>query len=87
MEALPAWKKYIGVMLREGLPVPVLSAALNYFLGLTTNHSPANMIQAMRDYFGAHTSSVWTVHGGNFSTNIGKTTIDMSQHKALYIHF
>ena len=55
MEALPAWKKYIGVMLREGLPVPVLSAALNYFLGLTTNRSPANMIQAMRDYFGAHT--------------------------------
>lgn len=30
-EALPAWKKYIGVMLKEGLPVPVLSAALNYF--------------------------------------------------------
>ena len=55
MEALPAWKKYIGVMLREGLPLPVLSAALNYFLGLTTNRSPANMIQAMRDYFGAHT--------------------------------
>ena len=54
-EALPAWKKYIGVMLKEGLAVPVLSAALNYFLGLTTNHSPANMIQAMRDYFGAHT--------------------------------
>ena len=48
-------RKYIGVMLREGLPVPVLSAALNYFLGLTTNRSPANMIQAMRDYFGAHT--------------------------------
>ena len=31
------------------------SAALNYFLGLTTHHSQANMIQAMRDYFGAHT--------------------------------
>ncbi|WP_455674669.1 decarboxylating NADP(+)-dependent phosphogluconate dehydrogenase [Phocaeicola sp.] len=54
-EALPAWKKSIGIMLKEGLAVPVLSAGLNYFLGLTTNHSPANMIQAMRDYFGAHT--------------------------------
>ena len=54
-EALPAWKKYIGVLLKEGMAVPVLSAALNYFLGLTTHHSPANMIQAMRDYFGAHT--------------------------------
>lgn len=87
MEALPAWKKYIGVMLREGLPVPVLSAALNYFLGLTTNRSPANMIQAMRDYFGAHTFERVDSPRGNFSTNIGKTTIDMSQHKALYIHF
>ena len=54
-EALPAWKKYVGVMLKEGLPAPVLSAALNYFLGLTTGHSSANLIQAMRDYFGAHT--------------------------------
>ena len=54
-EALPIWKKSVGVMLKEGLAVPVLSAALNYFLGLTTNRSQANMIQAMRDYFGAHT--------------------------------
>lgn len=53
--ALPAWKKYTGIMLKEGLPAPVHSAALNYFLGLTTRHSSANMIQAMRDYFGAHT--------------------------------
>ena len=54
-EALPVWKKSVSIMLKEGLAVPVLSAALNYFLGLTTHHSQANMIQAMRDYFGAHT--------------------------------
>lgn len=54
-EALPAWQKCVGSLLKEGVAAPVLSAALNYFLGLTTNHSPANMIQAMRDYFGAHT--------------------------------
>lgn len=54
-EALPAWKKEVSILLKEGLAAPVLSAALNYFLGLTTLHSPANMIQAMRDYFGAHT--------------------------------
>ncbi|MDE6180590.1 MAG: decarboxylating NADP(+)-dependent phosphogluconate dehydrogenase [Phocaeicola sp.] len=53
--ALPVWKKYMGVMLKEGLAAPVLSAALNYYLGLTTRHSSANLIQAMRDYFGAHT--------------------------------
>ena len=54
-EALPAWQKCVGSLLKEGVAAPVLSAALNYFLGLTTDHSPANMIQAMRDYFGAHT--------------------------------
>lgn len=54
-EALPVWKKSVSIMLKEGLAVPVFSAALNYFLGLTTHHSQANMIQAMRDYFGAHT--------------------------------
>lgn len=41
-------------MLKEGFPVPVMSASLNYFLGLVTKNSNANMIQAMRDYFGAH---------------------------------
>lgn len=54
-EGLPAWKKCISIILKEGVAAPVLSAALNYFLGLTTAHSSANMIQAMRDYFGAHT--------------------------------
>ena len=42
-------------MLKEGIPVPVMSASLNYFLGLVTKNSNANMIQAMRDFFGAHT--------------------------------
>lgn len=54
-EALPAWKNSVGIMLKEGMAAPAFSAALNYFLGLTANHSQANMIQAMRDYFGAHT--------------------------------
>lgn len=54
VEALPVWKKMVGFMLEEGFAVPALSAALNHFLGLTTRYSQANMIQAMRDYFGAH---------------------------------
>ncbi|WP_024993435.1 decarboxylating NADP(+)-dependent phosphogluconate dehydrogenase [Phocaeicola paurosaccharolyticus] len=52
--ALPQWKKGVSYMLKEGFPVPVMSASLNYFLGLVTKNSNANMIQAMRDYFGAH---------------------------------
>ena len=41
--------------LRQLVPMPVFSSALNYYLAMTTEHSPANLIQAMRDYFGAHT--------------------------------
>jgi 6-phosphogluconate dehydrogenase len=41
--------------LQAGVALPVLSAALNYFLGYITANSPANLLQAQRDYFGAHT--------------------------------
>ena len=41
--------------IQNGIALPVLSAALNYFLGYITADSPANLIQAQRDYFGAHT--------------------------------
>lgn len=41
--------------LQKGLALPVLSASLNYFLGAITANSPANLIQAQRDFFGAHT--------------------------------
>ncbi|UJH91578.1 NADP-dependent phosphogluconate dehydrogenase [Antarcticibacterium sp. 1MA-6-2] len=45
----------ISEALKEGFPVPVLSAAGNYFLAYTSEQTSANMIQAQRDYFGAHT--------------------------------
>ena len=38
-----------------GIPVPAMSAALSYFDGYTTGRLPANLLQAQRDYFGAHT--------------------------------
>ena len=41
--------------MREELPVPAFSSALNYFYSLVSADLPANMIQAQRDYFGAHT--------------------------------
>ncbi|MEX2594023.1 MAG: NADP-dependent phosphogluconate dehydrogenase [Anditalea sp.] len=45
----------VGQGLQNGFALPVFSAAINYFLGSVTANSPANMIQAQRDYFGAHT--------------------------------
>lgn len=44
-----------GEALGGGFPMPVLMAAQNYFLSYTSGQSSANMLQAQRDYFGAHT--------------------------------
>ncbi|MCK9628947.1 MAG: decarboxylating NADP(+)-dependent phosphogluconate dehydrogenase [Bacteroidales bacterium] len=49
------WKEVVSDALSAGLSVPVMSASLNYFFSLTTKRSPANLLQAQRDYFGAHT--------------------------------
>ncbi|WP_154856835.1 NADP-dependent phosphogluconate dehydrogenase [Cyclobacterium xiamenense] len=61
-EAVAALKSYqsdlsyvVGQALQHGFPVPLLSSAINCFLGAVTANSPANLIQAQRDYFGAHT--------------------------------
>lgn len=45
----------IGLALQHDFPVPVMSGAANYFFGRIVEDSSANIIQAQRDYFGAHT--------------------------------
>jgi 6-phosphogluconate dehydrogenase len=52
---VPALRQVVRAARRSGLPVPALSASLDYFESLTSPLLPANMIQAQRDYFGAHT--------------------------------
>lgn len=52
---LPGWKSLVLHAMKEELPVPAFSAALNYFYSLVSPKLPANLIQAQRDYFGAHT--------------------------------
>lgn len=58
-EALAAaqdgWRTVAATALRAGLPVPALASALTYFDGYRSARLPANLIQAQRDYFGAHT--------------------------------
>ncbi len=49
------YAEIVSSALKSSCTVPVLSSALNYFLGLISEQSSANMIQAQRDYFGAHT--------------------------------
>ncbi len=49
------WRKVVALAVAAGIPVPALSSALYYFDSLRTGRLPANLIQAQRDLFGAHT--------------------------------
>jgi 6-phosphogluconate dehydrogenase len=49
-----AWRRVISAAVTNGIPVPAFSIALSYFDGYRTERLPANMLQAQRDYFGAH---------------------------------
>jgi 6-phosphogluconate dehydrogenase len=51
----PRWRRAIKAAIDLALPAPALSASLAYFDGYRSAHLPANLIQAQRDYFGAHT--------------------------------
>ncbi|MEE9334550.1 MAG: decarboxylating NADP(+)-dependent phosphogluconate dehydrogenase [Granulosicoccaceae bacterium] len=53
--AQPAWRKTTCDALMGGVPVPALASALCYYDGYRTATLPANLLQAQRDYFGAHT--------------------------------
>ena len=76
---VPAWRNVAATAVRCGVPVPAMCSALNYFDGYTTENLPANLLQAQRDYFGAHTyervdqprgeffHTNWTGHGGDVS--------------------
>ncbi|MCZ6834520.1 MAG: NADP-dependent phosphogluconate dehydrogenase [Planctomycetota bacterium] len=54
-EAQGGWRRIVARAALQGLPVPALSSALAYYDGYRTENLPANLIQAQRDYFGAHT--------------------------------
>ena len=51
----PAWRSVIKTAVELGVPVPAMGASLAYFDAYRTERLPANLIQAQRDYFGAHT--------------------------------
>ncbi len=78
---VPAWRNVAAAALRAGVPAPELCAALSYFDGYTSARLPANLLQAQRDFFGAHTyeridqprgqffHTNWTGEGGNTTAN------------------
>jgi 6-phosphogluconate dehydrogenase len=50
-----SWRRVVIEAVRLGIPVPAISAAISFFDGYRSARLPANLIQAQRDYFGAHT--------------------------------
>ena len=50
-----AWRRVVAAAVTNGIPVPAFSSALAYYDGYRTARLPANLLQAQRDYFGAHT--------------------------------
>jgi 6-phosphogluconate dehydrogenase len=79
--AQESWRRVAVSAITTGVPAPCLTAALNYFDGYRTARLPANLLQAQRDYFGAHTyertdkprgeffHTNWTGRGGNTSSS------------------
>jgi 6-phosphogluconate dehydrogenase len=56
----------VGLALTKGFALPVMSAGINYLLGRITAESSASVIQAQRDYFGAHTYQRKDASSGKF---------------------
>ena len=75
-----SWRKACVQAVELGVPTPAFSTALAFFDGYRTARLPANLLQAQRDYFGAHTyervdqprgqffHTNWTGHGGRVSS-------------------
>ena len=75
------WREAIASAVRAGIPVPAFSTALAFFDGYRTASLPANLLQAQRDYFGAHTyertdrprgefhHTNWTGRGGDTASS------------------
>ena len=75
-----AWRRVVATGVTHGIPLPATSSALAYFDGYRTARLPANLLQAQRDFFGAHTyertdrprgeffHTNWTGRGGTTSS-------------------
>jgi len=80
-KAQKGWRNLVSTASINGIPVPAISSALGYFDGYRCEKLPANLLQAQRDYFGAHTyertdkqrgeffHTNWTGRGGTTSSS------------------
>jgi 6-phosphogluconate dehydrogenase len=69
-KAQAAWRRVITKAVRMGIPMPAMTSALAFYDGYRCARLPANLLQAQRDYFGAHTyERVDKPRGQFFHTN------------------
>jgi len=83
--AMGEWRKVVAKSIEVGIPMPCMASAITFLDGYTSARLPANLLQAQRDYFGAHTyertdkprgeffHTNWTGRGGNTAS----TTYDV----------
>ncbi|MGH0121715.1 UNVERIFIED_CONTAM: hypothetical protein FKN15_000187 [Acipenser sinensis] len=75
-----SWRRAVSTGVQVGIPMPCFTTALSFYDGYRHDMLPANLLQAQRDYFGAHTYELltkpgqyihtnWTGHGGNVSSS------------------
>uniref|UniRef100_A0A2K5DJB2 6-phosphogluconate dehydrogenase, decarboxylating n=1 Tax=Aotus nancymaae TaxID=37293 RepID=A0A2K5DJB2_AOTNA len=78
--AQDSWRRAVSTGVQAGIPMPCFTTALSFYDGYRHEMLPANLIQAQRDYFGAHTYELlakpgqfihtnWTGHGGSVSSS------------------
>jgi len=76
-DAQASWRRVIAKAVEMGIPVPSMSTALSFFDGYRSERLPANLLQAQRDYFGAHTyERIDKPRGEFFHTNWTGTGMD-----------
>ncbi|CAN5517726.1 decarboxylating NADP(+)-dependent phosphogluconate dehydrogenase [soil metagenome] len=80
-KAQAGWRRVVAAGVTHGVPMSTMTSALSYFDGYRTASLPANLLQAQRDFFGAHTyeridkprgeffHTNWTGRGGNTTSN------------------
>ena len=79
-DAEAGWRRALMLSVEQAIPAPAFASALAYFDGYRSERLPANLLQAQRDYFGAHTyervdrprgeffHTDWTGHGGKVAS-------------------
>ncbi|XP_006785836.1 6-phosphogluconate dehydrogenase, decarboxylating [Neolamprologus brichardi] len=79
-QQMESWRRAVSTGVQHGIPMPCFTTALSFYDGYRHDKLPANLLQAQRDYFGAHTYELlsnpghfihtnWTGHGGNVSSS------------------